>query len=175
MSERPVILTGFMGSGKSCVGHVLANSLGCPFVDLDALIVADAGMSINEIFAREGEEAFRNRESACLERVLQKGVAVIASGGGVVLSPVNRRLMRSQGIVVNLTASLPVILERLKGATDRPLYSGDNAANRVAALMEERQHFYADADIRIDTDNKSVEDVSAQIIKILKGLPAWVC
>ena len=175
MPERPVILTGFMGSGKSCVGQMLANSLGCPFVDLDALIVADAGMSINEIFAREGEEAFRNRESACLERVLQKGVAVIASGGGVVLSPVNRRLMRSQGIVVNLTASLPVILERLKGATDRPLYSGDNAANRVAALMEERQHFYADADIRIDTDNKSVEDVSAQIIKILKGLPAWVC
>ena len=172
MPERPVILTGFMGSGKSSVGRELAKSLGRPFIDLDALIVADAGMSINEIFVSEGEEAFRNRESACLGQVLQKGTAVIASGGGVVLSLANRRLMRTRGIVVNLTASLPVILGRLKGATDRPLYCGEDAANRVAALMEERQHFYADADIRIDTDNKSVEDVSAQIIKILKGLPA---
>lgn len=172
MPDRPIILTGFMGTGKSSVGRVLAALLGCPFIDLDAVIVADAGTSINGIFANEGEAAFRARESACLERVLQEGASVIASGGGVVISESNRRLMRTLGIVVNLTASLPVILCRLKGATDRPLYAGQDAANRVATLLEERQQFYDDADIRIDTDNKSVEDVSVQILRILKGLPA---
>lgn len=172
MPDRPVVLTGFMGSGKSSVGRTLAELLGCPFIDLDAVIVADAGKSINDIFASEGEAVFRARESACLERVLREGKAVIASGGGAVIADSNRALMRSLGIVVNLIASLPVTLDRLKGATDRPLFGGEDAANRVAALMEERQQFYADADIRIDTDNKSVEDVSAMILKILEGLPA---
>ncbi|NVN89503.1 MAG: shikimate kinase [Desulfuromonadales bacterium] len=172
MPERPVILTGFMGCGKSSVGRKLAESLRLPFIDLDAVIVADAGKSINDIFASEGEAAFRARESACLERVLREGKAVIAGGGGVVVADSNRALMRSRGIVVNLIASLPVILGRLKGATDRPLFSEKDASIRVAALMEERQQFYADADIRIDTDNKSVEDVSALILKILEGLPA---
>jgi len=156
-----------MGTGKSSVGRALATSLSCPFIDLDAEIVAEAGASINLIFADKGEAAFRTMESACLERVLGKGPAVVATGGGVVISEWNRRLMRSQGIVVNLTASLPVILLRLKGATDRPLY----AAKRVESLLEERQQFYADADIRIDTDNKSVEDVSVQIQEFLRGLP----
>lgn len=170
MSDRAIILTGFMGTGKSSVGRVLAKALGCPFVDLDAEIVANSGRPINKIFTDDGEAAFRDMESACLERVLQSGPAVVASGGGVVISDSNRSLMRSKGIVVNLTASLPVILSRLSGVTDRPLYCEQDAANRVAALMEERQQFYADADIRIDTDNKSVEDVSAQIMKILKEL-----
>lgn len=171
MPERTVILTGFMGTGKSSVGRALAEALGYPFIDLDAEIVAEAGRSINAIFVDEGEAAFRARESTCLERALQSGPAVVATGGGVVISESNRRLMRSGGIVVNLIASLPVILSRLDGATDRPLYAGQDASNRVAALMNERQQFYADADIRIDTDNKSVEDVSLQILKILKGLP----
>lgn len=171
MPDKPLILTGFMGSGKSSVGRVVAESLGWPLVDLDTVIVAEAGKSINEIFADEGEVAFRALESICLERVLSGGGCVIACGGGVVISEANRRLMRRQGVVVNLTASLPVILARLEGATDRPLYSGDDAANRVRTLLEAREQFYADADIRIDTDNKSVEDVSADIMRVLKELP----
>ena len=167
--KRFVILTGFMGTGKSSVGCALAKSLDCPFIDLDAEIVAKAGASINVIFADKGEAAFRTMESACLERVLGEAPAVVATGGGVVISELNRRLMRSRGVVVNLTASLPIILLRLKDATDRPLY----AAKRVASLLEGREQFYADADIRIDTDNKSVEDVSVQIQAFLKGLPQW--
>jgi shikimate kinase len=80
--------------------------------------------------------------------------------------------MRNRGFVVNLTASLSTIVERLEGAADRPLYSGQDAANRARALMDERKQFYADADIRIDTDKISVEDVAAKIMRILKGLPA---
>lgn len=172
MLERPLILTGFMGAGKSSVGRVLAGKLGCPFVDLDAEIVAREGRSINEIFATYGETAFRALESASLEHVLQRGMAVIATGGGAVIADANRALMRASGVVVNLTASFDRIMERLSGATNRPLYAGEDPAKRIRALMEQREQFYNDADIRIDTDGKSVEDVAAKILEYLRGLAA---
>lgn len=171
MLERPLILTGFMGSGKSSVGPLLAEMLGWRFIDLDAEIVAVAGKSIKQIFAEDGEHHFRLLESNCLEKLLGTGAAVISGGGGVVVADRNRQMMRQHGCVVNLQTSLPVILDRLKGADDRPLYADENAAERVGKLLEERKEFYADADIRIDTDNKSVEDVAAEIVRVLKGLP----
>ena len=170
MPDRPVILTGFMGSGKSSVGRVLARRLACRFVDLDSKIVAASGCPINDIFARDGEAAFRLLEREQLERVLSENEgAVIATGGGAVVSLENRTLMRSRGVIVNLKVTLEQVLHRLKGSTDRPLLSGDNAAKRAATLMHERELFYADADIRIDTDGKSVEDVAAEILCRLKG------
>jgi len=172
MLDRPLVLTGFMGSGKSSVGRVLAERLGCRFVDLDAEIVALAGCPINEIFAREGEQAFRSMESACLERVLGEGPAVIAAGGGVVIADQNRSSMRSRGVVVNLVVSLQQVLNRLHGAADRPLFAGSNAPNSVKLLMDAREQFYADADIRIDTDGKSVEDVAAEILRFVEELHA---
>lgn len=172
MPDRPLILTGFMGSGKSSVGRVVARRLHCPFVDLDAEIVATAGCSINEIFARDGEPAFRELESRCLAEVLRRGCAVIATGGGVVIAEGNRTLMRSAGVVVNLRVSLVQVMERLRGNSDRPLLAGADAANRAKLLMEERQHFYEDADIRIDTDGKSVEDVAAEILRYVKDFHA---
>jgi shikimate kinase len=172
MLDRPLILTGFMGAGKSSVGRLLAGKLGCPFIDLDAEIVAMAGRSINEIFAKDGEAAFRFLESACLEHALRRGLAVIATGGGAVIADSNRTLMRATGVVVNLTASFGRIVERLSGAADRPLYAGDDPARRAKALLEQREQFYNDADIRIDTDGKSVEDVAAEIIGHLRGLAA---
>ena len=172
MPERPLILTGFMGSGKSSVGRVVAKSLACPFIDLDAEIVAAAGRSINDIFAQAGEQAFRSMETICLEQVLLNGRAVVATGGGVVIAAENRSLMRSRGIVVNLDVSLSQVLQRLDGVIDRPLFGGRDAANRVKSLMEDRKQFYADADIRIDTDGKSVEDVAAEILRFVKGLRA---
>jgi shikimate kinase len=173
MSDLPVILTGFMGSGKSSVGKVLAELLACRFVDLDAEIVASSGASINEIFDRDGEAAFRVLESEQLERVLAGGGrCVVATGGGVVLSQENRQKMRSHGIIVNLKVTLEQVLERLRGCCERPLLAGDKAPERVRALMEGREQFYADADIRIDTDGKSVEDVAALILGHLKGLSA---
>jgi shikimate kinase len=172
MPDRPLILTGFMGSGKSSVGRELSRTVPCDFVDLDAEIVATAGCSINEIFEKDGEQAFRTMESNCLDRVLRGGMAVIATGGGVVIDPDNRLAMRQLGIVINLVVSLPQALNRLHGATDRPLFAGSDSAGRVKALMDEREHFYADADIRIDTDGKSVEDVAAEILSFVKELHA---
>jgi shikimate kinase len=170
LTQKTIFLTGLMGSGKSSVATVLARSLCLPLVDLDAMICKEAGKSINEIFADEGESAFRSLESACLNRAASFSPSVIATGGGVVIAESNRRLMHEKGIIINLTAPLALILERLSGATDRPLYSDQDAEKRIRTLMEEREQFYADADIRIDTDGKSVEDVAAYILKVLKGL-----
>jgi shikimate kinase len=171
MPESLLILTGFMGSGKSTVGKVVAERTGFSFVDLDAEIVAATGCSINDIFARDGEEAFRALESSQLEKVLSGGEGmVVATGGGAVISGQNRALMRSRGVVVNLKVTLKQVLTRLDGCGDRPLLTGEDAAKRAKALMDEREQFYADADIRIDTDGKSVEDVAAEILCRLKGL-----
>jgi shikimate kinase len=172
MLDCPLLLTGFMGSGKSSVGRVLAERLGCRFVDLDAEIIATDGRSINDIFAHDGEQAFRSLESTCLKRVLGGGRSVIATGGGVVVADDNRNFMRRQGIVVNLVVSLPQVLKRLHDTSDRPLFAGSNAANSVKLLMDGREQFYADADIRIDTDGKSVEDVAAEILRFVEELHA---
>lgn len=170
MPERSVILTGFMGSGKSSVGRVLARRMGLPLIDLDEVIVAAAGKTINAIFAEEGEPAFRALESVCLARVLESGGGVVATGGGAVVAEQNRELMRRYGVVINLTASLPRLLERLAGSGERPLYNGERPEERVQRLLEEREQFYAAADIRIDTDVKSVEDVAAEILRYLREL-----
>lgn len=171
MPEVPVILTGFMGSGKSSVGKILAKRLACHFIDLDAEIVAAAGLSINEIFARDGEQAFRLLESAQLKRILDKEQrCVIATGGGSVINQQNRELMRERGVTVNLKVTLEQVLERLQGCNDRPLLAGEKVSERVNALMLGREQFYADADIRIDTGGKSVEDVATLILRGLKGL-----
>ena len=111
-------------------------------------------------------------ECASLERVLGGGQSVIATGGGVVMADANSSNMRKRGIVVNLVVSLPQVLSRLNGASDRPLFAGSNAANSVKLLMDSREQFYADADIRIDTDGKSVEDVAAEILRFVGGLHA---
>jgi shikimate kinase len=166
-----LVLTGFMGSGKSSVGKVVAERLGLRFVDLDAEIVAASGCSINDTFARDGELAFRTLESSRLEQILLAGEGrVLATGGGTVISAQNRTLMRSRGVVINLKVTLEQVLARLSGCSDRPLLAGKDAAKRAKALMDEREQYYADADIRIDTDGKSVEDVAAEILCRLKGL-----
>lgn len=173
MPERPVVLTGFMGSGKSSVGRVLARLLSCRFIDLDSEIVSASGCSINEIFARDGETAFRILESEQLERVLmENNSAVIATGGGAVIAEQNRRLMRNRAVIVNLKVTLAQVLARLHGCTNRPLLAGEKAPELVKALMEAREDFYADADIQIDTGGKSVEDVAMEILCSLNRLSA---
>lgn len=170
LTKRPVILTGFMGSGKSSVGRVLARQLSSRFVDLDSEIVAISGCQINDIFVRDGEEAFRTLESLQLQRVLSECKScVIATGGGAVISEQNRRLLRESGVIVNLKVTLEQVMTRLHGCTDRPLLVGGTAAERVKALMDAREDFYADADIQIDTDGKSVEDVAMEILYCLNG------
>lgn len=169
MADRPIFLTGFMGSGKSSVGPMLAKALSAPFIDLDNEIVSSTGSTINDLFATRGEKGFRTIESGLLQNILPAGSAVVATGGGIVIADENRVFMHNKGIIVNLKVSLKQVLERLQGSTDRPLLAGADASVKAELLLREREAWYADADIRIDTNGKTVEDVVVEILNFLKG------
>lgn len=159
-----------MGTGKSSVGKILAERLGCQFIDLDALIVAEAGRSIKEIFAEQGEPYFRALEAEIVRRLAsenEKG-AVVSTGGGVVIDPENRRWMRENGVVVNLTATAQAIRKRLAADNERPLLQNDNSLEKIVSMLAEREPFYRDADIRIATTGKGVDDIVLQILVWLK-------
>lgn len=160
-----IVLTGPMGSGKSSVGRLLAERLGFRFVDLDTLLVEKAGKSINRIFAEEGESAFRDLESEQLAALSGERELVLSTGGGAVLRQKNRDCLRTVGLVVNLTASVSELVRRLAQADDRPLLQGEEPlAERIGRIMAEREPFYAEADIRIDTTAKTLEDVVVEIL-----------
>ena len=171
---RTVILTGFMGTGKSSVGRVLARMTGLTYVDLDALIVAQAGKSINEIFAEQGEAAFRALESVMLQNLCRQQGIILSTGGGAVLSSVNRAVMKAEGMVINLTAPVPVIRERLRHATNRPLLQDGAASDNIERMLGEREACYAEADIRIDTAGKKIEDIAAEIMQYLSEVKVKV-
>src|SRR5207249_3092707 len=118
---KPLFLVGFMGTGKSTVGALLAARWGWPFVDLDARIEQQAGATINELFARGGEAAFRDLETAALKVVAGEGLQVVAVGGGAVKRPENLTLMLGAGLVVCLRATPETILARIGDASTRPL------------------------------------------------------
>lgn len=160
-----IILTGPMGSGKTSVGRLLARRHGFRFKDLDAVIVEQAGKSINQIFAEEGEAAFRDRETVALKSLLGQEKMVLSTGGGVVIREENRSLLHAAGLVVNLQASVAELAKRLARANDRPLLLGDEPlVVRIERIMQSREPFYADADIRIDTTGKTLEDVATKIL-----------
>jgi shikimate kinase len=166
--KKIIFLTGFMGCGKTSVGRVLAERLHCPFVDLDEVIVQEAGASVKEIFAAQGEPAFRRLESLALQRIAAGAKAVVSTGGGAVIARENRAIMRVAGSIVNLTASIETIVTRLSGDSQRPLLEGDVSVERIRTMLELRQEFYADADLRIDTTAKTVLAVVEEILHRLK-------
>jgi 3-dehydroquinate synthase len=146
-----IVLTGFMGTGKTVVGRCLARRLGLPFYDMDSIVEARTGCPIPQIFQEEGEVAFRvlEAEAAAATRPLRD--CVLAAGGGALLRPENLAAFREGGIVLGLTASPEVILRRVEETQDRPLLSGGDRGARVAALLEAREPAYAQADWRVDT------------------------
>lgn len=163
-----IFLTGFMGCGKTSVGHVLAQRLGWTFVDLDQVIVEEAGQAISEIFARHGEPFFRELESRMLVRVAAQSGQVVSTGGGAVIARANRAVMRQYGRIVNLTASVETIVQRVSGNSERPLLANDASPDRIRTMLAAREEFYADADLRIDTTGKGIATVADQVIDSLK-------
>lgn len=153
-SQR-IVLVGFMGSGKTTVGEKLAALLQARFIDLDAVIAEQAGMSIPDIFSREGEEGFRWRETRALESLRASEHAVIATGGGVVTVEENWPLMRRLGPVVFLRTQLRSALTRIGDGRGRPLAQGDDREERMASLLTERTPLYEKADYIVDTDGLS--------------------
>ena len=157
-----------MGTGKTTIGELLAESLGYRFVDLDTLIVADSGKSIPDIFASLGEECFRDMESAMLRSLDDVEELVVATGGGIVLREANRQFMRDTGYVINLAAALESIDARLTGDTTRPLLYGENRYQRLKMLFMQRQHLYDDCNFKIDTTGKAPLEIVTGILLWLK-------
>jgi len=168
-SVRPnVVLIGFMGTGKTAVGQMVASRLGRPFVDTDALIEERAGRPIPRIFADDGEEAFRRLEAAVVAAASAQESVVIATGGGVVLRPENMARLRRNGVIVALRADPRAILARVGATSRRPLLGADPEES-IRRLLQERNVLYGDADLTIDTSTLSMEDVASRVIAFVSA------
>ncbi len=165
---KNIVLTGFMGAGKSTVGRIIARALGMRFVDLDEEIEKKAGMSIPEIFSKYGEEHFRDIESEIIKEVSSLSNAVIVTGGGAVIREENRKMLRENGVIVYLHVEPEEAFRRLKDDTSRPLLRVENPLQRIKELMDKRKEFYRDNDFEVDTTGLSPEEVAEEVIKRIK-------
>ncbi|WP_313731546.1 shikimate kinase [Cohnella nanjingensis] len=164
---RNVVLVGFMGTGKSTVSKLLADRLGWSRIDTDDEIARRAGRSIPEIFANEGESAFRELESAVIRDVLAGERRIVATGGGAVLREENRAAMLADGLVVALTADRETLLRRVIAggeAAGRPLLAGDAEA-RIDALLAARRHAYDFAHVAVDTSGRTPEEIAELVLR----------
>jgi shikimate kinase len=174
---RNVVIAGMMGSGKTAVAEALARRLGWRSVDTDQLVQKDAGMTVAALFATEGEEAFRDAESATIASLgASSGPLVVSVGGGAVVRPGNRDAMKRLGTVVWLRAEPASLAARVGSGEGRPVLGGgaldaDETAGRLADLAEQRRPFYEQvADLVVDTDELSPDEVAGQIVRELKLL-----
>jgi shikimate kinase len=165
-----LILVGFMGSGKSSVGRLLATQLGFQFVDTDALVVQATGMQISDLFGQFGEEFFREREAEALHSLVGREGLVVATGGGIVTRECNMPVLRSVGLVVALSASEDVIFERVSRNNKRPLLHTPNPRATVSELLADREPLYAAAAAFIvDTSDKTHAEVADAILQRARG------
>ncbi len=175
-----IYLTGFMGSGKSTIGPILANTIGYEFVDIDRAIEASQQMSVNAIFRQQGETGFRRIEQMMLLTYSAVPGLVIALGGGTLTDPDNLRLVLSTGIVIYLKISQDQIFHRLRHRTDRPLLAAadgmpltdDQLRQRITSLYDLREPLYALADITVQTDESrlglTVDHLVRRLAPLLK-------
>lgn len=164
-----VALIGPMGAGKSVVAEALARRLSRPLVDTDELVVDVAGMSIPEIFEREGERAFRALEAAAVRQAAATPGAVVACGGGTVLDPANVHVLRSAGVVVYLQVPAEVAAARVGDGRGRPVLSGADPAARLAAVIDERREAYERAAHLVVDGTPPAGEVVASIVAALHG------
>jgi len=171
MLERNIVLTGFMGSGKTSVGREVARRLGRSFVDLDDLIEQQAGKPVTEIFARDGEEVFRALEAEACRKVSAPAGLVVATGGGAVLSAANREALAAGGTLICLEAEPEILLARLAGADDRPLLRAPDRLARMRALLGEREVAYSAVPRHLDTGRLSVAAAAERVMGLATDLP----
>jgi len=168
LGPRSIVLVGMMGVGKSSVGRRLAGRLSIPFVDADSEIERAAGMTIPEIFARNGEAYFRSGEARVLARLLDSGPQVLATGGGAFMNPETRALVKLKGVSVWLHADLDVLLRRTsKRRSDRPLLQTEDPAETLRALLAERGPTYALADLTVQSREVPHEAIVADVLTAL--------
>ncbi len=163
---KNIFLIGFMGCGKSTVAAHLFEEYGLQIIEMDQVIVERVGMSVPEIFEKYGETYFRDEETKLLTECREQSDKVVSCGGGVVLREENVEIMKQNGEIVWLTAKPETILNRVKNEENRPLLKGNKNVSDIALMLEKRSATYETAaDIVIETDNKSIEDICKEILK----------
>ena len=168
LSKRNILLIGPMGSGKSAVGRHLARLFRLSFYDSDSDIEAKTGVDIAFIFEKEGEAGFRLREKESIERLTRLEGVVIATGGGAVIDPDNRRALAERGVVVYLETSVEQQLERTRHGRHRPLLNDTDPKAKLGELMRQRELLYREiADLTVSTDGRRVQLVAEEIYREL--------
>ncbi len=176
--KNTIYLTGFMGSGKSTIGPILANTLGWDFFDLDRLIENKTEKKIREIFEQEGENYFRKLETDTLKEISESQNVIISLGGGTAANEENLEILKKTGKIIYLKVSLDTVYQRLKYKKDRPALTKSNSeslsrkemTDRIKKLMERRVRYYEQADYTIDTDSNSVGKTIDKIVKIISQI-----
>ena len=167
MTSKNIVLVGPMGSGKTTVGRRLAHELNQDFFDTDHEIIDKTGVSIDHIFDIEGEDGFRERESKILENLCQMSNIILATGGGIVILPKNRKILKNAGLVVYLSSSVNQLLRRTAKSKTRPLL--ENSTDRektITELVEARDAYYREvASFVVDTTGKKLREVTNIILR----------
>lgn len=167
---RNILMIGFMGTGKSTIAQKLKTLLKMEEVDIDAMIVKRAGKPISDIFADEGEAAFRKLETEALQSLVGCQSLIISCGGGLAMQPQNQPIMKQAGVVVLLTATPKTVLKRVGHSTHRPLLNGRMHEQGIAELMDARAEQYAKcADVTVSTDHKTVAQIAKDVIAQLQA------
>ncbi len=168
--KRTVVLVGMMGAGKTAIGTALARLLSVPFLDSDEEIVKAANRSIAEIFERDGEPFFREKEAQVLARLLAGPPCVLSTGGGAYLSPANRAAIAREGVAVWLKADLDLLWQRVRHKTTRPLLRTDNPRETLRALLAARTPAYAEAEVVVQARPEySVDDMTQKVAEALRA------
>jgi shikimate kinase len=175
MKKNLIFLTGFMASGKSTIGPILANTFGWNFYDLDRLIEEKVGKKIKDIFDVEGEEFFRDIERKLLQEVSQLQNYIIALGGGTIADPTNIKMIKSTGLLIYLETSPNEAYKRLRFKRDRPvlLFEGEEEPTesefleKINTLLKKRKKYYDQADVKISTDNIRIGNTIDKLISII--------
>lgn len=160
---KNIVLAGFMGTGKSEVARELSRICGMKLIDIDREIEASQEKSISEIFALQGEDQFRQIETAVIRQYASEQGVIISTGGGAVLKEENLRALQEHGMIFCLTASPETIMLRTAGNTDRPLLQSDDRLARISELLKERQPYYEKAGIMINTEGKTPFEIAEEI------------
>ena len=165
---KNIVLTGFMGTGKTAVGKELARLLDMKLIDVDTEIEVSRDMTINEIFKEFGEPVFREIETDMIKEVSRNNQVIISTGGGAVLKQENMETLRETGIIVCLMASPETILRRTGSTDDRPLLHVENPLEKIRELMDFRKPYYEKADIVIETEGKTPLQIAEEIVEKVK-------
>ncbi len=169
MSQPNIILTGFMGTGKTTLGRLLAERLGYEFIDTDTLIETQIGQTIAELFQTEGEAAFRKLESKLVEELAQKEGLVIATGGGLVLDPKNVANLSESGQIICLTASPEEILARVSKQQDvRPLLQEEDPQAKIIELLQQRDSTYRQF-TQLSTSDLPLNELVNEILTLIQS------